>query len=61
MRILTALLGLPILGGCMTLPGTHSLDPANARIGEAVYVDGPIIKPIAVLEDSRCPADVDCI
>jgi hypothetical protein len=36
-------------------------DPANARIGEAVYVDGPIIKPVAVIEDSRCPKGVDCV
>lgn len=61
MRILIALPALPALAGCVTLPGTQSLDPANARIGEAVYVDGPVVKPIAVIEDSRCPVEVDCI
>lgn len=60
MRILTAL-PLALLAGCVTLPGGHSLDPANARIGEAVYVDGPIVKPVEVIEDSRCPKGVQCV
>ncbi|WP_147395402.1 hypothetical protein [Altericroceibacterium spongiae] len=37
-------------------PGT-----AYARIGETVYVDGPQVTPLEVLEDSRCPKDVQCI
>lgn len=32
-----------------------------ARIGESVYVDGPKVTPLEVLEDSRCPTDVQCI
>lgn len=61
MRILTSLVVLPVLAGCVTLPGAQSRDPANARIGEAVYVDGPIVKPVEVIEDSRCPKDVQCV
>jgi hypothetical protein len=61
MRSLMPLLPLPVLAACVTLPGTRSPDPANARIGEAVYVDGPIIKPVAVIEDSRCPAGAQCV
>ena len=61
MRILPALTALPLITGCVALPGAHSQDPANARIDEAVYVDGPIVKPVAVIEDSRCPKGVDCV
>ena len=61
MRTFTALLSFPILAGCISIPIAHSQDPSNARIGQAVYVDGPIIKPIAVIEDSRCPAEVQCV
>lgn len=61
MRILAAVLPTLVLSGCISLPIEQSRDPANARIGEAVYVDGPIIKPIAVIEDSRCPAHVQCV
>lgn len=34
---------------------------ARAGIGERVYVDGPYVTPLEVLEDSRCPADVMCV
>lgn len=36
---------------------------ARARLGERVYVDGPYVTPLAVLEDSRCPSDpgVRCV
>lgn len=61
MRILTALVALPALSACVSLPGAHSSDPANARIGQSVYVDGPIVKPVSVIEDSRCPKEVQCV
>lgn len=32
----------------------------NVAIGERAMVDGPIVEPVAVIEDSRCPADVTC-
>ena len=36
---------------------------ASARLGQRVYVDGPGVTPLAVLEDSRCPTDpgVRCV
>lgn len=34
---------------------------ARATFGEAIYVDGPTITPLKLLEDSRCPTDVQCI
>lgn len=33
---------------------------ARARLGERVYVDGPAVTPLEVLEDSRCPKGVQC-
>src|SRR5690606_12925603 len=34
---------------------------ARAELNERVYVDGPYVTPLEVLEDSRCPADVQCV
>lgn len=31
-----------------------------ARIGQRVAVDGPLVTPIRVLEDSRCPMEARC-
>lgn len=31
------------------------------RLGEIAAVDGPKVRPDSVIEDSRCPADVQCI
>jgi hypothetical protein len=37
--------------------------PGNvtARLGQEVQVGGLRVRPLQVLEDSRCPTDVDCI
>ncbi|MCB2077919.1 MAG: hypothetical protein KDE55_09515 [Novosphingobium sp.] len=48
------------LSACVTAqPPSDGL--AYAALGETVYVDGPKVTPIAVIEDSRCPADVQCV
>ncbi|PKP89032.1 MAG: hypothetical protein CVT78_01085 [Alphaproteobacteria bacterium HGW-Alphaproteobacteria-17] len=39
-------------------PLAHASDVA---LGQTAYADGPIIKPVAVLEDSRCPMNARCI
>ncbi|MEH3158366.1 MAG: hypothetical protein PGN08_05155 [Sphingomonas taxi] len=31
------------------------------RLGEMAAVDGPKVRPDRVIEDSRCPADVQCV
>jgi hypothetical protein len=51
---------LALLPGCVTI---RSVDDgvARARIGETVKVGGGSITPLAVVEDSRCPAKVQCI
>lgn len=35
-------------------------DASNVALGERAYADGPIIEPVAVLEDSRCPMNARC-
>lgn len=52
-------LALVMTAGCATLTGETS--GPTAAIGEIAKVDGLTIKPMAVLEDSRCPVDVTCI
>lgn len=61
MRKIT-LLALPLsLAACVT-PGTaRPLPEGPARIGQTVSVGGPTVRPLAVIEDSRCPADVTCV
>lgn len=34
---------------------------SSGRLGERVQVDGPAVTPLEVLEDSRCPAGVQCV
>ena len=42
-------------------PSSPSDGIARASLGERVYVDGPYVTPLEVLEDSRCPENVQCI
>jgi hypothetical protein len=45
----------------VTTGTAQSLPEGPARIGQTVRVDGPTVKPIAIIEDSRCPAGVQCV
>ena len=64
--ILAAALPLA-LAACAGVPaapaGSAEPEPALAwaALGERVYVDGPAVTPIEVLEDSRCPAIAQCV
>lgn len=33
----------------------------HIALGQRAYVDGPIVEPVKILEDSRCPSNVSCI
>lgn len=33
---------------------------ARARLNQRIYVDGPYVTPLAVVEDSRCPIGARC-
>jgi hypothetical protein len=52
-----------MLAGCATAPAPE--DPADgiarAGLNQRVYVDGPYVTPLRVVEDSRCPAGVQCV
>ncbi len=48
------------LCGCVSYNLNHD-GIARAQIDETVYVDGPKVTPLAVLEDSRCPNGVQCV
>ena len=56
--IIAALLGLT--GGCITF---RTVDDgiARARLGETVRSAAVTIAPEQLVEDSRCPAEVECI
>jgi hypothetical protein len=55
---------IPLLvAACATVPAsTKPLPNATAiPIGRAAYADGPLIRVISILEDSRCPMNARCI
>lgn len=49
-----------LLTACTTtsMPRTDGNDVA---LGQEAVVDGPVVKPVAVLEDSRCPMNARCV
>jgi len=36
-------------------------DASSVALGQRAYADGPVIQPVQVLEDSRCPENVMCV
>ena len=58
-----ALLPLLVLSACVTSGSQSKPLPHgdNVPLGQSAYVDGPVIRPIKVVEDSRCPANARCI
>jgi hypothetical protein len=55
-----SLLAAPFaLAACAATPPPDGI--ARAGMNERVYVDGPYVTPLAVLEDSRCPINVRCV
>ncbi|WP_296678194.1 hypothetical protein [Novosphingobium sp.] len=59
-KIAFASLLVVALSGCITYQN-RSDGITRLRIGESGSVDGPTVTPLAVLEDSRCPAEVQCL
>ncbi len=47
------------LAGCATVPPAHA--GPTAGLGEFAYTNGIRVRPIEVVEDSRCPALVRCV
>lgn len=45
-----------------TVPSVQSYGSVTLALGQAAsFTDGVLILPMRILEDSRCPADVQCI
>jgi hypothetical protein len=53
-------LALLALASCATVPPDYANGP-TAALGELAVLDSIGVKPLAVLEDSRCPASVQCV
>jgi hypothetical protein len=49
------------LSACATSAGAPLPDDSNVALGQKAYVDGPIVQPVEVIEDSRCPMNARCI
>ncbi|WP_144243845.1 hypothetical protein [Sphingopyxis sp. MWB1] len=51
-----------LLSACASLPDDPPLpDGSHVALGQRAYVDGPLIQPVEVLEDSRCPVGTQCV
>lgn len=47
------------LAGCASIPPTHA--GPTAPLGQMTYVNGLKVRPLQIIEDSRCPANVVCV
>ena len=59
-----AILVLPAalaLSACATTRDAPLPDGSDVALGQKAYVDGPIVQPVEVLEDSRCPMNARCV
>ena len=57
----TLTLALFALASCETVPQRDYANGPTAPLNEVATLDGLTVKPLAVLEDSRCPILVRCI
>jgi hypothetical protein len=49
------------LSACATTAAAPLPDGSDVALGERAYVDGPIVQPVEVIEDSRCPMNARCV
>ena len=54
-------LALLALISCATAPETDFANGPTASLNEVANLDGLTVRPLAVIEDSRCPANVQCV
>ena len=47
------------LASCATVPPAHAEGPVG--LGQTAYANGLRVRPLAIVEDSRCPANVMCV
>lgn len=55
------ILSLLALISCATVPRTDFANGPTASLIEVANLDGLTVRPLAVIEDSRCPAQVQCV
>ncbi|OBX18290.1 hypothetical protein A9995_12450 [Erythrobacter sp. QSSC1-22B] len=61
------LLALPALGGCAIIPDTPRVGQEAANqgtpiaLGQSAWLGDAIVTPLAIVEDSRCPVDAQCV
>jgi len=60
-KLLAALMATSLAGCAASNPVASHPVEGPVRLGEIAAVDGPRVRPDRVIEDSRCPADVQCI
>lgn len=58
---LATLMAISLVGCAAAPPVARTPIEGPVRLGEIAAVDGPTVRPDRVIEDSRCPADVQCI
>ena len=58
MKAAVALVALA-LASCATTPSANR--GPTAAIGETAYVNGLRVRPVAIVEDSRCPINAVCV
>jgi len=60
-KIVLAAFASIALAGCAATAANPQPPSGPARIGQTVFVDGPHVTPIKVIEDSRCPMNARCV
>ena len=55
------LLALLALASCASVPERDYANGPTAPLNEVATLDGLTVRPLAVIEDSRCPASVQCV
>ena len=56
-----SLLALLALAACATVPDRNIVNGPTAPLGETANLEGITVRPLAVVEDSRCPLLVRCV
>ena len=57
-----ATLGALSLSACVASGAATPLpDGSDVALGQRAMVDGPIVQPVEILEDSRCPMNARCV
>ena len=49
------------LTACATVPASEFANGPTAPLGEVANLEGLTVRPLEIVEDSRCPAAVQCV